>query len=81
MIRIITSKRLKELENDSSMLFALKHKIDDVKNWCAYDSPAIGLAMIHLQDLYLKKFTISVSTFRDKIRKGISFDDFKKSDD
>ncbi len=38
MIRIITSKRLKKLENDSSMLFALKHKIDDVKNWCAYDS-------------------------------------------
>lgn len=61
------SKRRKELEAIENELFLLKSKIDEIKHWCAYDSPEIGFAMAYLQG---KTRHVGVSHFRDDLRNG-----------
>ena len=67
------TKRRKELERKEDELFALKSEIQDLKHWCAFDSPEIGFAMLHLQNR-----RNSTSGFRDRLRKGeFTFTNFK----
>lgn len=76
MISMFKSKRMKELESKERELFMLRLKIDEVKHWCAADSPEIGFCMLHLQSL--DKCTLTISKFRDNLRKGyFTFEAFK----
>ncbi|MCH2040301.1 MAG: hypothetical protein MK185_06670 [Saccharospirillaceae bacterium] len=59
------SKRRKELEARERELLWLQQKIDEMKWWCAADSPEIGHAMLHLQDC-----RESTSCFRNRLRLG-----------
>tara|TARA_R110000851_G_scaffold13719_1_gene46824 strand:- start:201 stop:431 length:231 start_codon:yes stop_codon:yes gene_type:complete len=69
------SKRRKELENKEEELWLLKLKIEETGHWCAYDSPDVGFAMEFLMDRPRQ----SVSSFRDKLRKGeFTFDNYKE---
>lgn len=67
------SKRRKELERKEDELYILKAQISDMRHWCAFDSPEIGFAMVHLQAP-----KNSVSGFRDKLRSGeFTFENYK----
>ena len=67
------TKRRKELERKEDELYILKAQISDMRHWCAFDSPEIGFAMVHLQEPKL-----SVSCFRDKLRAGqFTFTNYK----
>jgi hypothetical protein len=69
------TKRRKELERKEMELWQLKIEIAEVKNWCAADSGEIGFAMLHLES----PFKLSISQFRDGLRKGkYTFAEFKK---
>lgn len=70
------SKRRKELEDKEEELFHLKAQIDEIKHWCAYDSPEIGFAMLRLQK---KTRHYSTSDFRDDLREGLfTFENYKE---
>jgi hypothetical protein len=72
------SNRRKQLEAKERELFILKQKIDEVKYWCAADSPEIGFAMIYLQTV--NKMPESINTFRSRLRGGLfTFEGFKLS--
>jgi hypothetical protein len=74
---VFKSKTRKKLEVKDDQLFRLKLEIDQLKKWCAYDSPEIGYAMMHLKNLVDKPQCIS--SFREKLRKGkYTWDNFKK---
>jgi len=78
MLDIFKSKRTKALEAKERELFILKLKIDEVKNWCAADSPDIGFCMIYLQSV--NKRPESIDEFRKKLRSGLfTFEGFKLS--
>ena len=63
-------KKLTKVEGDK---FWLESEIEQLKHWCAYDSPEIGFAMLHLQNP-----KNDVSGFRDKLRNGeFTFTNFK----
>ena len=70
---IIRRNRVKELEIKEDELYYLKIQIQELKQWCSYDSPEIGFAMLHLE-----RQKNSVSGFRDKLRRGeFTFTNFK----
>ncbi|WP_299084809.1 hypothetical protein [uncultured Paraglaciecola sp.] len=72
--RIHRALSAKELKNDSEELARLKNSIREHMNWCAYDSPEIGHAMMNL----LRKER-GVDSFRDQLRKGeLTFDALKE---
>lgn len=71
---LFKTERRKELEDKEAELYLLKSEIQQLKDWCFFDSPEIGIAM-----LYLQKRDISLSEFRDKLRRGVyTADEFKK---
>lgn len=73
---IFKSKRRKELEAKERELFVLKMKIDELKHWCAADSPEIGFCMLHLQSM--NHYPESIDRFRSKLRGGLfTFKGFK----
>lgn len=65
---MIKTKRRKELERKEAELFSLKSEIEQIKNWCAYDSPSVAFAMLRLQNLSNPHPTISA--YRDVLRNG-----------
>lgn len=72
------SARVRCLEAKERELMILKLKIDEVKWWCASDSPEIGFSMLYLQGVNTNPE--SVSSFRDKLRKGVfTSEEFKKA--
>ncbi|MEY8205003.1 MAG: hypothetical protein RPR40_07985 [Bermanella sp.] len=71
---MLKSKRRKELEKKEHQLLKLELEINELKNWCAAESPDIGFAMLHLQ---CKK--TDTSGFRERMRRGeFTFQNFKK---
>lgn len=77
MLNIFKSKRRKELEAKENELRSLKLEIDQMKHWCAADSPEIGFAMLHLENIKTKPQT--VDHFRNKLRNGkYTFYNYKK---
>lgn len=73
---MIKTDRRKELEQKEVELQRLKVIIDEMKNWCAFDSPEIGFAM-----LYLQNRRCDISLFRERLRSGIyTFEEFKNAD-
>ena len=71
------SKRRKELERKERELNILKLAIDELKVWCAADSPEIGFAMLHLEKL--GTHPEGVDSFRRKLRSGqFTFEKFKE---
>lgn len=69
------TKRRKKLEGKEEELRMLKLRISELKDWCAFDSPEIGFAMLQLEHRQC-----DVSRFRERLRNGeYTFDSFKKS--
>jgi len=69
------SKRRKELEAKELELHYLKVRIQEMKHWCAADSPEIGFAMLYLEGK--DKDSGRVSEFRERIRDGkLTFDKY-----
>lgn len=62
-----TSRR-KELERKEAELHHLKSEIEQIKNWCAHDSPSVGFAMLRLQNL--QQPHTSISAYREALRTG-----------
>lgn len=70
------TKRRKELEDKEDELYILKSQIDEIQQWCSYDSPEIGFAMLRLKG---ETNNISTSHFREDLRKGIfTFEEYRK---
>lgn len=59
------SKRRKEFEAKERELLRLRLKINEMKWWCAADSPEIGHAM-----LYLQERRVDIDRFRERLRLG-----------
>lgn len=62
------NKRRKELERAERELYILKQEIKTIEDWCAADSGEIAFAMLHLKSI--TEPHVSVSVFRDNLRKG-----------
>lgn len=67
--RTISSSELKAKETE---LEHLHRRMDELMHWCGYDSPEIGLAV-----LYLKRNDEYVDMFRNRLRRGLTFEDFQ----
>lgn len=75
MIRIISAKRLKDLERKERKLHVTNRTILELMEWCAYDSPEIAFAMLFL----IGQKRESVDRFRENLRqKMFTFENFKK---
>lgn len=53
------------LKQEKSKMVFLKSRISEYKNWCAYDCPEIGFAMLSIEEDIL-----DIDTFREKLRSG-----------
>ena len=67
MIRIVTKKRLLELEKKQDELWLIKRQINDVRVWCHHISPIIDKVCDFLEWKLKSPSGCNISSLRDQI--------------